>query len=79
MDASISAINENQYYRSPIMKLSASAYSDLDCNGTAYGNYCSFGMQKFPSKKFKNKNFKYVLEGVMKHPRQMETKQIVLA
>lgn len=81
MDNLITAINENRYYGNQVMRISESDFSDLYCKGN--NSFCSFQSSKFPSKKFKAKNFNYILseisEGGRRKPRRNGLNNLVLA
>ncbi len=61
------AINGNRYYDSSVIKLSDSIFSDLFHEDFENINiFRTFQSSSFPSKKFKDKNFKYMLSETMK-------------
>lgn len=80
MENLINTINENKYYGNQVMRITESDFDDLYCKGNT--GFCTFQSSKFPSKKYKDKNFKYILseisQGIRRKPRQKRLKTPVL-
>lgn len=75
--------NINNDYSHPIMSLSESVLNDLYCKEFGDNSFCSFQLPKFPSKKFKDKNFNYILKDIIQKSgqavRQNTQKEQILA